>query len=347
MLEKPNLPDARIVTRLKEGYGLAVAGLTFLPLGADINTAVYRVTSPGERVFFLKLRRGIFDEITVRVPGFLNAQGIHAIIAPLEALNGQLWIMLDDFSMVLYPFIEGLNGYEAALSDTQWLAFGAALHAVHAVELPSRIARRIPREHYAPDWRQNVKAFQAQVEHTTYRDPAAAAMAAVMCEKRAQIDHLVMRADQLAARLRELSLDFVLCHTDIHPGNLLIPRDGRSAELYIVDWDNPMYAPKEHDLMMIGGSNIWNNPAQNTPFFRGYFGNEQTTPATINPVALTYYRYERIVQDIAAFGEQLFGTDEGGPDRDQAVIYFKGQFLPNHEVDIALATDQKYLEYQK
>lgn len=35
-----------------------IAQLTFLPLGADVNTAVYRADDAGGRAFFLKLRRG-------------------------------------------------------------------------------------------------------------------------------------------------------------------------------------------------------------------------------------------------------------------------------------------------
>jgi hypothetical protein len=41
-----------------------------------------------------------------------------------------------------------------------------------------------------------------------------------------------------------------LCHSDIHAGNILIDVND---DFYIVDWDNPILAPKEHDLMFIGG----------------------------------------------------------------------------------------------
>ncbi len=43
MLEKPEIPDESIISRLQEEYGLRVAELTFLPIGADLRTAVYRV----------------------------------------------------------------------------------------------------------------------------------------------------------------------------------------------------------------------------------------------------------------------------------------------------------------
>ena len=71
-----------------------------------------------------------------------------------------------------------------------------------------------------------------------------------MRAKRAEIDHLVRRAGELALALQARPLEFVLCHSDVHAWNLLISTDG---ELYIVDWDNPILAPKERDLMFIGG----------------------------------------------------------------------------------------------
>ena len=138
------------------------------------------------------------------------------------------------------------------------------------------------------------------------------------------------QAEQLASELQSQSLDLVLCHSDIHGGNILISNTER---LYIVDWDNPVYAPKEHDLMHIGGSSTWNSPRTQELFYQGY------GPVKIDQIALSYYRYERIVQDIAEFCKQLLWTSAGGADREQSYGYFTGQFLPGHEVEIARATD--------
>jgi spectinomycin phosphotransferase len=117
MLEKPDLQDSRIISRLQDEFGLHVHYLVFLPLGADVNTAVYRVVTGDETAYFLKLRKGDFDEISMAVPQFLKAQGIRSIIAPLETRARRHWASLDAFKMILYPFIEGQNGYEIALSD--------------------------------------------------------------------------------------------------------------------------------------------------------------------------------------------------------------------------------------
>ena len=79
----------------------------------------------------------------------------------------------------------------------------------------------------------------------------------------------------------------------------------------------------------------WRPPEQEELlFFQGY-GEVQ-----IDPRALAYYRYERIIQDIAVFCEQLFLTADGGEDRAQALRFLKSNFLPNHTVEIAYKSDK-------
>jgi len=330
MLEKPDVQDQLIIDRLQDEYGLRVSQMTFLPLGADVNTAVYRVVTEDETAYFLKLRKGDFDEITVALPQFLQAQGIQAIIAPLETRAQQRWASLEAFKMILYPFIEGKNGYEVALTDAQWLEFGAALKGIHTVQVPPALAKLIPRETYSGRWREMMRTFQAQIEESAFDDPTAVRLAAFMKDRRGEIERLVRRAEGLGLALQVRSLPMVICHSDMHAGNLLL---GENEALYIVDWDNPSFAPKERDLMFIKFP-VWNSAREEALFYQGYGETE------IDRMALAYYRYERIIQDIAEFCKQLLMTDEGGEDREQSYQYFTGQFLPENEVEIAFKTDR-------
>lgn len=331
MLTKPAIQDKRIKAVLKAEYGLQVAELTFLPLGADANTAVYRVVTGEGQTLFLKLRKSGFDPITVDVPAFLAEQGLTFVIAPLKARAQGYWAGLDAYRMILYPFIAGKDAYELSLSDQQWLDFGAALRAFHRLPVPQPLGRRIQRETYSPRWREAVRKFQVQVEQTTFDEATAAKLATFMQDTRREISQMVERADKLARVLRSRELKFVLCHADIHPGNLLVGADGA---LHIVDWDNPLLAPKERDLAMIGGGSVWNSAREIDLFYKGY------GPAQVDQEALAYYRYERIIQDIAAFCEQLLMTNEGGEDREQGYAYFAGNFLPGHELELARKTDE-------
>lgn len=229
MLEKPNLADEKIAACLCDAYGLKTTEIVFLPLGADINTVVYRVVNDDGLAYFVKLRRGDFDTIAVDVPKFLHDQGIKAIIAPMTNRSGQLSTTLGDFNLILYPFIEGQGGWDVDLSDAEWVVFGQALKAIHGLALPPALAARIPRETYSSQWREQVKQFQAPVEHTQFTDPVAAALATFLKDKQAVMSHLIKRADDLGAVLQQQPAHEVLCHSDIHVGNILMSNDARTA----------------------------------------------------------------------------------------------------------------------
>jgi spectinomycin phosphotransferase len=133
MLEKPDLQEERIIACLEDEYGLPATRLAFLPVGADLNTAVYRVVAADDRPYFLKLRSGPFDESHVALTKFLSDQGIEQIIAPIATQKGQLWASLESFMVILYPFVEGQNGFEVELTDRQWSLLGSTLRRVHSL----------------------------------------------------------------------------------------------------------------------------------------------------------------------------------------------------------------------
>ena len=333
MLEAPDLQPDLIVTCLREAYNLSNAQITFLPLGADVNTAVYRVETNDGQPYFLKARTGAFDEVSVVLPRFLNDQGIRQIIPPLRTLTERLWVDLAAYRLVLYPFVAGRNGYEAKLSAHHWAEFGTVLRCVHEVTLPEALARGIRQETYTPKYRERVGQFLERAAVDVFVDPVAAELAAFLKARRSEIDDLVDRAERLAAMLRAQPPPPTLCHSDVHAGNLLLADDGA---LYIVDWDEPIMAPKERDLMYIGGALLASGltPEEEETLFYAAYG-----PVEIHPVALAYYRYERIVQDIAAFCEQLLLTGTGGKDRAQALHYLTSNFLPGSTMDVAYRSD--------
>jgi len=270
----------------------------------------------------------------VTLPKHLGDQGIRQIIAPLADKVGHLWADLGPFKVILYPFIEGRNGREVSLSDRQWADFGAALKRIHTTRLPPALERRLRRETYSPQWRTIVGEFLARVEVEVFDDPVAARVATLLRAKRDETRDLVARAERLALSLQARSPEFVLCHSDCHASNILIDADDA---LYIVDWDDPLLAAKERDLMFIGGGQGFvGHTAQEeeTLFYRGY------GQAQIDPVALAYYRYERIVVDIAVYCQQLLLSTEGGEDREQSLRYLESNFQPNNTIDVAYQSDR-------
>jgi spectinomycin phosphotransferase len=332
MLEKPDIPDELIISRLQQEYDLAVTELTFLPLGVDENTAVYRVLTKTGAAYFLKLRKN-FDEIIVRVPLLLQEQGIQAILVPFAARSGQRWADFDDYKILLYPFIAGKDSFGVELSDRHKRIFGAALKSIHTTQVPAELKGLIPKENYSPHWRELLKSFQTQVENNTFTEPTAAELAGFMRSRRDEIRRLLERTEELADGSRAKSREFVLCHTDVHGANILLSESG---ELYIVDWDNPLLAPKERDLMFIGSGvdGLWKSKREEAIFYQAYGETE------IDLTTLAYYRYARIIEDLAVICQQLFLTDAGGADREQAYQYFTSNFAAGNTLDVAKDTDR-------
>ncbi len=336
MLTKPDIKDELIISCLQDEYDLRVSTLTFLPLGADMGTAVYHVTVDNETGYFLKLRKG-FNEISVTVPLFLKSQGIKEIIAPIETKSQSAWAEFGEYKMILYPFIKGKDGFEIELSNSHKRTLGAALKGIHSTQFHPELKRLIPRETFSPKYRESMKVFQAQVENQTFNEPIAEKLADFMNSKRDETIHLIERAETLALELQFKPLEFVLCHTDIHGGNMLI---GENGEFYIVDWDAPLLAPKERDLMFIGGGVdwIWKSHQDEAEFYTGYGKTE------IDFTILAYYRYERIIEDLVAYCEFLLLSNAGGDDREPAYEMFKRNFEAGQTIEIAQKTDQQARE---
>ncbi|MFO7321937.1 MAG: aminoglycoside phosphotransferase family protein [Chloroflexota bacterium] len=334
MLEKPNISDEMIIACLHDDYGLQVADLAFLPLGADASTAVYRAVT-GDAPYFVKLRRGAFDETTVLVPRLLYDRGMAQVIPPLPARTGRLWARLGDYTVIVAPFVAGQSGFEKPLLDRHWTELGRALKRLHTTTLPPELLARIPQERYSGEWRERVRSFQTLVQTQTFHEPVAAALAEFMTTQQEIIGEIVWRAERLASVLRGRPQHRVLCHADIHAGNVHIDEHNT---LYIVDWDTLTLAPKERDLMFAGaglGDGSRSAEDEERLFYQGYGDTE------IDWVALAYYRFERIVQDIAEFAAQLLSTEEGGADREHSLRLFMGQFLPGQVVEQAFRAEER------
>ena len=333
MLEKPDIQDEKIVACLQAEYGLPVAQIAFLPLGADSNSAVYRVTTTDGASYFLKLRGGHFDEASVAVPRYLADRGMKEVIPPLVTRDGKLWASLATFKAMLYPYVDGRNGIETRLGERQWIQFGAALKKLHATDIPPVITRGTPREEFSPRWREKVVMFLEHIRQSAFVEPVAAEMAAFLGTKTAELLRIVDRARQLSQALKQESPEYVLCHADIHAWNLLV--DGSGA-LYLVDWDTLTFAPEERDLMFVGaaiGNTGYPPQEEERLFYHGY------GPARLNQGAMAYYRYERIIEDIAVYCQQIFLSEGGGQDREPALDSVRSNFLPGGTLERAYQSD--------
>jgi len=214
---------------------------------------------------------------------------------------------------------------------------GRAIRQVHEVDVPVYLKTQICREDFSPKWRDVVRFLYTHIDIAPNSDDIAANSWKFLEENRSTIHYIVERAEELSQKACCRPLEFVLCHSDIHGGDVLI--DSKGA-LYIVDWDDLILAPKERDLLFIGGGagNVWNKPNEEKLFHEGYGQTE------IDWTLLAYYRYERIVEYIADYAQELLLKPIKGNNRLEMYKQFISMFEVNLVVDIAITTDKRINE---
>lgn len=333
MREPPKIADAEIGAVLRERYNVAATKLSFLPLGNDSASFVYRIDAIDGAAFLLKVRAGSgFESASLAVPRFLCDSGVPKIVAPLPAATRELWTDVKGYALSLWPFIEGRRGGEGGLSHEQWRTLGATAEQIHESRLPPDLERVVPCEPFVPSRRSLIEELDHLVGGASLSDRWQREWAAFWRSRSDVIHTVVRRADALGKRLRRTSNALVLCHADLHPWNVLVDAEW---QLWLIDWDETILALKERDLMFvvggIGGDSVTEESA--ACFMEGY-GSDR-----IDSTALAYYRYAWAVQDIAACGERVFFLPDLGEEaRRDAVRGFMSLFDPGNIVARALAS---------
>ena len=324
MIERPDISDEKIISALHENYSIYVSDIEFLQIGNDSSAWAYRVDAENKSSYFLKIKKEISNQAGLFVPRYLKDNGIEQVIAPLSTKTQELWVNADGFALILYPFITGNEAMKVGMTDAQWMEFGSTLKHIHATEITVHILQHVKRESFIPKWGSLAKTLHEQVNTREYDDPYQKQLAIFWKENNEKIQTLVERAESLGKRLQHTNLEFVLCHADIHTANILITQ---KQNIFIVDWDDTLLAPKERDLMFVPGGR------EEQLFFKGYGRME------LNPLALAYYGYEWCVQEIGDFGERVFlMKDAGESTKKDSVKGFMKLFSPGDVVEAAFNT---------
>ena len=115
--------------------------------------------------------------------------------------------------------------------------------------------------------------------------------------------------------------------------------------MFIVDWDTPILAPRERDLMFVIGvksRNYATDARMEEFFFKGY------GEVNIDLLMLVYYRYEWVVQDIGSYCNRVFSMHYVGEDtKRHAVQSIMSMFSPGSSVEMANGSEELLpLEYR-
>ena len=329
MREQPKIPEERLRACLQYHYDLYPVTLEFLPLGLDYNAGVYRVVSEQGTASLLKVTSRPLYAPQCLVPRYLNDQGITSVVAPVPTRSGALWTKVEDWNVVVYPFIDGDTSWRG-MTDEQWKEVGTIFQRIHQVMLPPFGFESLRKETFDPtEYTQWVHAFG--IQHAQALDEGSASKRALLScwiEHQPTIDTVVTSLEKLAGVLQSRTLPYVICHADLHPANLLRDHFGH---VFVIDWDEVMLAPKERDFLFVKQSPTDSEALPGTPaFFQGYGA------AEIDWIALTYYRYERVIQDLIACAQEVFSRDDlGEGTKADSVQLFQAILTEGGEIDAA------------
>jgi spectinomycin phosphotransferase len=232
---------------------------------------------------------------------------------------------------MLYPFIEGVAGWDPPMTGEQWKAVGAALKRVHQVDLPAEGFESLRRETFDPTgYGRWIRALEEQEADSFGGSTSQGALRSLWQEHQPAIHAMLTSMEALAAALRKQSGPHVICHADLHPGNIIRDQAGGA---FVVDWDDVMLAPKERDFIFAGDAPVDSSARQGTsPFFEGYGQTE------IDWHALTYYLWERVITDLIACAQDVFfRSDLEEETKAEAVQLFSSILAEGGELDAARA----------
>ncbi len=255
--------------QLKEHWGISALHIAPVKLGRARNTWTFQVTSPTGS-FFLKLKK-VVSEAGIAVSRLLAEGGVR-VAEPSLSVHGRSWERVGDLSLLVFPLLTGSSVKMPELTEDAWRAIGSALCMVHDAPLPQALKQALSSETFEPAGRDLLQRLQrANLQALSELDGIQGEFITLWLASGSapsEFFEMVKRKGE-AALLSEPS--FCLCHGDFQAGNIFLSEQGA---ITLLDWDNPLWAPREVDLMFIP-------PAYEAQFRSGY-GKRLTNQTVLN-----------------------------------------------------------------
>lgn len=330
MQPQPELSFESIITCLYNGYGVTIKLVEFLPSDVESEDFTYRVIAANGTPYDLKLRRTFFDEKTTAIPALLAANGAICASAPVLTSARLLWLHTHGHYWMLLPVHSGKTGFDALQSRTQWTQLGQSMKAIHTCKLTSKLEKLVPQETFSSRGRKKVSLLDELFQVNTVQEPVSAKLIALWQTKREDIQLILARAEKLSRGLGKRIPGKVICHGNFQAENIISTEKGNAA---IVNWNTLVFAPKERDLMFVGGDAA--KPREETWFYQGYGETE------IDYSLLSYYRYEHLLDEIARLSEKILGGKGSVEEREALYDQTALLFDKNRAVEVAHRTFER------
>jgi spectinomycin phosphotransferase len=244
-----------LLEQVQSGYGLEVTQLEYLNAGM---VSAYRMTGPSE-TFFLKL----FPDTPYGHEASARLEGEHLLLlglrelnvleripTPIRALDGGTISSFQGLPYAVYRFIEGHTIWETWQDSLTSIAeILGRLHAGSPRLLARHLKFPMPEEDFELPFETKLLEDLKALQHADLASRSGVlVLRDLLLPRQDELLELLNRAKVFQSLARGRSREFVVAHTDLHGGNLLLDPAG---QLWALDWETARVAPAEHDLWMV------------------------------------------------------------------------------------------------
>lgn len=295
MVTEPDINQDELKRILTENYEIDVTNLSFIPKG-EVSWGYVIEVAGGERYFLKTHKSKNLDPKRFQLLYNLHTKaGINNIIYPKPTKTGELEIIINGYPSVLFNYLEGKTVHEEKLNDEQYEKFGELLGQIH--QSYKVIGEYSVKETFDIPQRPEFEEVMRKVESMThYEDSVRQKALGLFIKLKESFYKELETLEVVSESLKKENVPFVLCHGEPSPGNIMVTPQG---EVFLIDWDEPIMAPKEKDLLFL---------TKTLPqVFKGY--SKYSSDTNMNGEVEKFYSLLWNVAEIADWGGRLFLHD--------------------------------------
>jgi Ser/Thr protein kinase RdoA (MazF antagonist) len=245
MKTPPHIATKQIKTILRKRYNCQAAKVSFLPIGEEAWSYIV-ITKDGKKYFLKVYRRSPNLTSSLQLSHILNRkQGIKQILSPNLTTDLKMKVLYGKYYIAVFDFIAGKTVEHSIMTPDQMYSLGtllARMHTTIALVKGKYHQERfeLPEINFPELLSRLMRASSSEV---TVRRECAKILCANLVALRREYQQGIVALRRIEGR----PIDYVICHGDPTPGNILLSTKGI---LYLVDvgYDNPILAPREKDL---------------------------------------------------------------------------------------------------
>ncbi len=291
MINEPDIDKDNLKSLLEEKYGLKVSHLVFQPKGEVSWSYIVHCEDATKYFFKIHKTQGLSLSRLELLYNLHSESGIQNISYPLKTKAGELEIKVNGSQSVLFNYIDGKTSGEQDLSQKDLENLGELLGKIHHSK--ESIGEFTIKEEFKSPFKEGINKIYENINTLEDLNEVQQETRNIYLDYKAIFLNELNELENTAKDLTSQDIEFVNCHGEPSPDNIMISESGK---IYLIDWDAPIFAPKEKDLMFFTD--------RLEPVMSGY--GTISKDIQLNQDALKYYRHLWNTQEIEDWGTRIF-----------------------------------------